>query len=554
MQPRKRKGILAALITITALATTPIHAATITNQPIQIAVSDPANRMEYTPYHGNDYLLFPGGKKVYLDSNRQVIRNGYVIDEFGDLNMTSSDGTVNASRTYEPRTGYSYSSEKKGLQGDYILTESGITGSHMLLNFYLDLADSTEPSNLTYELNGNTYYFNEDMFNVFKKRIKEAQTRDIKVTIVVLLRGNAHCAAMNMMSSGSGATNPSQIYSLNPGSEATQAFLEMLASQLSSDGCHVENWILGNEVNMPNTYNHTGSNDVEKNVSLYARTFKVFSDAVTKFDPYSKLYISLDHSWTDNAGGAGIPGKDFLNQFHLKMKEIAPGVQWNIAFHLYPPDLTKTASMWQNPELNTNETTTPFISPVNLSVLTGYIKDHIGADKRVILSEQGANAKEGETMQATGIAFEYAAAEADPMVDAVIFRSYRDEGTDGQLDLGLVTTSGQREAFQVYQALGTPSWPSMREKYVSSHVVDQKASPDNKSHQATTQTSEAVPPEKLKVVNGSKLKLVDGRVPAGKDDGEDDEREKVEKETENIQEIIEKNVKLKVVDGRMRER
>jgi hypothetical protein len=94
----------------------------------------------------------------------------------------------------------------------------------------------------------------------------------------------------------------------------------------------------------------------------------------------------------------------------------------------------------------------------------------------------------------------------------------------------------------------------MREKYVSSHVVDQKASPDNKSHQATTQTSEAVPPEKLKVVNGSKLKLVDGRVPAGKDDGEDDEREKVEKETENIQEIIEKNVKLKVVDGRMRER
>lgn len=465
--------------------------ADIINTPIRITFSgDIPVQKSYHSALSNEYLLYPSGRKVYLDSEKKAIRDDYVIDENGDLCYADQDGRL----VLQEKTATSTAYEKKGLQGDYILTESGVTGSHMLLNFYLDLADSADPSDLTYELNGHTYYFNPSLYDAFRKRIQEAKQKGIKVTIVLLLRGNAHCAAMEMMSVGKSATDAGKLYALNPKSESVRAFLEMAAMQFSTNGCFVDNWILGNEVNMPNHYNYTGSLDVWSNASLYADTAILLSECVKKYDSASKIYISLDHSWTDNMNGNGIAGKDFLNAFYLKMKEKAPNVQWNIAFHLYAPLLNKTASMWENPDLNSANTLSPFISPVNLSVLTSYVRDRISPDCRIILSEQGFNAREGQELQAKGLAMCFAAAENDPMVDAVIFRSYKDEGTDGDMDLGLISSDGSaRTAYQVYQALETSSWPEIRDKYVDFQIF----AVDNNEH-----AEEAAPSQEIVVRPG----------------------------------------------------
>ena len=69
-------------------------------------------------------------------------------------------------------------------------------------------------------------------------------------------------------------------------------------------------------------------------------------------------------------------------------------------------------------------------------------------------------------MQAKGLAMCYAAAEDDPMVDAVIFRTYIDEGTEGPLDLALVSGAHERESYRVYQAMETAVWESVKRQYL----------------------------------------------------------------------------------------
>ena len=342
---------------------------------------------------------------------------------------------------------------KKGLQGDYILTEQGVTGHHMLLNLYLDEIDSPDLSEKNYVVNGNSYYFKPEVLDAYQTRLKEAAERNIEVTLVLLLRGNAHCNAMGMMAAG--GADPNRLYAMNPNSEALEAFFGIIAHELGSGEYGAANFILGNEVNMPNHYNYTGTLDPEKNAELYVRTFLRFSQMLrVEGDPRAKAYLSLDHSWTDNGAGSGIAGKTFLDLFAKKMAEYDPSCPWNVAYHLYAPDLSRTTSIWTDV---TEEGADPlFISPANLTVLTDYIRENFGEDHRVILSEQGYSIAEGETAQAAALALCYEAAEQNDLVDAVIFRSFKDEGTDGGLDLGLLDAEGNaREAYMVYQEMDT---------------------------------------------------------------------------------------------------
>ncbi len=345
---------------------------------------------------------------------------------------------------------------KKGLQGDYMVTQEGVTGKHMLLNLYLDAIDSEVPTEKNYYVAGNNYYFEPSILSAYETRLKEAAAKDIDVTIVVLMRGNAHCAQMGMMAAGFGATDPNRLYALNPDSDAVEAFFGIIAHDLCNEEYGAKNWILGNEVNMPDAYNFTGTLDLETNVDIYTRTFLLFSQMlrVEGYSGYAKASISLDHSWTDDGNGAGIAGKDFLDLFAKKMKSMDPSCGWNIAYHLYAPDLSKTSSIWTDPELSADDENAKFISPLNLNVLTDYVKENFGDSHRIILSEQGYDISEGETVQAAALAMSYAAAVKNDMVDAVIYRSLVDEGTDAGLDLGLKNADGTpREAFQVYQEM-----------------------------------------------------------------------------------------------------
>lgn len=414
-----------------------------------------------SPYH---WFKYSNGDRGCKDQFGNIIKDDYAISDAGNLCYLNASGVLEIKENSAVASTF----PKKGLQGDYVLSVPGVTGNQILLNLYMNDAVSAEPTALSYMMGANTYYFRPSLYDSLRETITLAQEKGVKVSVVLLLRGNDTLAAMGAMYVGLLSNNPNQFYAFNPDSEVVKAFFAFSAMYLSSGGYHVDHWILGNEVNMPNTYNFTGSLDAEDNAAIYAKTFAVCDQCIRLSDSTSSIYISLDNHWTDNMNGYGIPGRDYLNAFFLEMKHHYPDVKWNLAFHLYAPVLLQTSSIWRNPELNSDENDAKFITPANLSVLTDYVKNRISPDCRIILSEQGYDSHEGEHIQATGLAYCFAAAEDDPMVDAVIFRTLMDEGTEGFLDLALVDNANhEREAYAVYQAIETPAWDMLKQQYLS---------------------------------------------------------------------------------------
>ena len=348
---------------------------------------------------------------------------------------------------------------KKGMQGDYILTEEGVTGKHLLLNLYLDILGSPVETEISQEVNGHDYYFNPVVVSAFQYRLWQAHEKGVDVTLVLLMRGDDYCASLGMMAVGEKATDPRKLYALNPDSEAVEAYFRMISRRFCTGVCYAKNIILGNEVNMPNEWNYTGTLDPRENARLYAETFyKLRHAMVYDGNMFARCYVSLDHSWMDDDDGQGIPGKVFLDLFREELHKISNNTTWHLAYHLYAPNLKKTSSIWRNPGLCENKPDALFVSPSNLEVICDYMRNEVSPTCKILLSEQGFDISEGEQIQAAGVAYCYYAALQQDNVEGVIFRSYKDEGTDGGLDLGFIDREGkEREAYRiVYQLMDGP--------------------------------------------------------------------------------------------------
>ena len=224
-----------------------------------------------------------------------------------------------------------------------------------------------------------------------------------------------------------------------------------IAEMFGSPDCHIDNWILGNEVNQYGTssYNYTGSTDLNTNASVYADSFRILNQALAASgNDSARAYISLDHNWT--ATDTGHSGKQFLDAFVQKLTADDPEAPWSVAWHPYAPVLNSSAStawenkvIWNSPSV-THDINTRYVCGSNLEVLTDYIRGNWGSSHRVILSEQGYDASGSEAYQSAFIAYTFYAAQFNDMVDAVIFRAYIDNPAEGGLLLGLLSGSAAK--------------------------------------------------------------------------------------------------------------
>ncbi len=361
---------------------------------------------------------------------------------------------------------------KKGLQGaNLIQSEYQDLGvKHTLYNCnLLDIIGTKDDHYVEYEYNGKTYYFN--YINGLATQAHQFNEAGIDITVVLLLPYRAQYA--NMIYAGARGDTGRTYYAWNlddPESrELFEAILNFLAETYSVKNgdwneMYIKNWVLGNEVNMPNHWNYTGTLDLNTNVSLYARQYKLLSEILEKharkYNADMKAYISIEHSWTHDDDGRGIAGKTFIDTFAAKLAEIAPGMNWNLAYHPYPAIMTDS-NIWSS-GYTTKDITTPFISGYNLDVLTRYIKNTYGRDKRIILSEQGFTVTGGqEAKQAAALAYTYYMAEFDDMIDAAIFRSLNDtpaEAAQG-FQFGLLNNNGtKRPSYDVFKYMDTEQW------------------------------------------------------------------------------------------------
>lgn len=377
------------------------------------------------------------------------------------VKVPAQDSSEESSSYYRTET-----RTKKGLQEAFsysgVYEDLGI--SHTLINVCINrLLDGNVP----YTYHGKTYYFNY-IPDLSTETVTEFNQNDVGVTVVLLLQMDDISRKYNLIHTGA-LNNTSKLYYgwnvYDPqAAETLAALMDFLANAYGREDCHIDNWVVGNEVNMPNAWNYTGTTNLETNVDIAARSFVIVNDAIKRYNSGAKAYLSLDHSWTHNDEGRGIAGKAFLDAFAVKIEELSEGIDWNIAYHLYAPIMTES-NIWSSryaARYTPESIDADFISAKNLNILTDYVKENFGEKVRIILSEQGFTVYGGqEAKQAAAIAYTYYAAEFNDMVDATMFRSLKDASVEmaDRFYFGLQNSDGsQRMSYNVFKYMDTEEW------------------------------------------------------------------------------------------------
>lgn len=345
---------------------------------------------------------------------------------------------------------------KKGMQGS---TDSDLGLSHTFFNMNLN---SILNGSIPYKYNGKTYYFNDPWSHV----ISACNEAGLTVTGQIMLSYNDSTKYMILKS---GQTPGKPYYAINvqdkKARETFEAVMNFLAERYGREDCHLDNWIIGNEVNIHQAWYYAGNISRSAFMQNYASTFRIMYYAVRSHSANSRVYICTDHTWSDRNGDWG--AKPFMTAFNKEIKAQQKNIQWDLAYHAYPSILTSSAT-WKDKYV-TNKTDTEFVSPKNLSVLTKYVKKNFGSKTRIILSEQGFTSSSGQDVQAAAIAYTYYKAEFDSMIDAVIFRSDIDNAHEGAqgLYMGIKDVNGNKKpAYNVFKYMDTPQ----AEKYTNPYL------------------------------------------------------------------------------------
>lgn len=370
---------------------------------------------------------------------------------------------------------------KKGIQGTEYLTDENpdeLGVSHVLFNIdvmSLINKDAVPGYDYPYTYQGTNYYVKWPDWSQYQ--VKTFNDKGITVTAVLLMSWDDD---LSYLIHPNARQEGHPYYAWNTvdadARKQLEAIFSFLLENYSSDTCHIDNWIIGNEVNMPNHYHYTGTTNAYTNADMYADEYLLFYNVMKSKSSTAKAYISLDHSWSHNDEGRGIAGKEFLNQFNSRINAKQSNVAWNIAYHLYTPIMTSSA-MWepQYSYYTPNNVNADFISGVNLKVLTDYVKNHFGSNVRIILSEQGYTTNGNFDQQAAALAYSYYAAEFNDMIDAFIYRTYYDTYHEAaqNFHFGLIdgydssAVSNKRPIYYVFKYMDTAQSSSYCDRYLS---------------------------------------------------------------------------------------
>ncbi len=357
---------------------------------------------------------------------------------------------------------------KKGRQGCY---DSSLGDKNYFTNFTLNSILGTKSSyNVAYKYNGKTYYFYYPNFGPVSQINEDGGT----VTIQIMLQYDKRCKDLILPS---GRKPGAHYYAFNTDSKAAREKLEaafhFITEYASKENYHVDNWILGNEVNtyanMNAKWYYAGNISREKFIKNYASTFRMLYYAVKSNNKNGRVYICCDHTWINRENDWGT--RYFTEAFHNEIKKQNKKIQWNLAYHAYSAVLTN-ADFWNDGKLAPKNLNADFVSPNNLEIMTEYIKDTFGENVRIILSEQGFSCsggvgspynngrQAGQDVQAAATAYLYYKAQFNDMIDAVIYSSGDHGGAGYQFDfIG-------REAENVYKYMDTPKYGTYVNQYL----------------------------------------------------------------------------------------
>ena len=369
---------------------------------------------------------------------------------------------------------------KKGIQATNFSEVTDTKSKNVFFNLYISDLMRKDSGVETYKYNGKTYHFN-GLYG-YEYLVQQCNAKGIQVTAQISIDKNA---STQSLTTGSSPYAETAYYGWNTDNAATRQTMEAMFAYLGEkfgrNNCYISNWILGNEVNSASGYYYVGNVSFSKFISMYSESFRCLYNAVRSSRGSSKVFICLDNCWNQkNAFSVCYSAKSTLDNFATKISEMQKNVNWNMAYHAYNQPLSDPR-FWSgaNASMFTSDAnSTTFITMRNIDTLTSYVKSRYGSNTRVILSEQGFSSTGGQANQAAALALAYYKAACNPMIDAFIVRSYKDEAHEVAqgLAMGLKDANGKKKtAFNVFSNMDSSNSLKYTEKVLSSQVGNWKA-------------------------------------------------------------------------------
>ena len=370
---------------------------------------------------------------------------------------------------------------KKGIQATDINELTDTKSKTVFFNLYISDLMRKDSGVETYKYNGKTYHFNGLYGYVYL--VQQCNAKGIQVTAQISIDRNA---STQSFITGNSPYAETAYYGWNTDNRTTRQTMEAmfayLGEKFGKNNCYISNWILGNEVNSASGYYYVGNVSFSKFISMYSEAFRCLYNAVKSSRGSSKVFICLDNCWNQkNAFTICYSARSTLESFAAKISDMQKDVNWNLAYHAYNQPLSDS-QFWSgaNASMFTSDAnTTTFITMRNIQTLTDYVKNRFGSNTRIILSEQGfSSTYGGQANQAAAIALAYYKAACNPMIDAFIIRSYKDEAHEVAqgLAMGLKDTNGKKKtAYNVFKNMDSSHSLKYTEKILKSQVGNWKS-------------------------------------------------------------------------------
>ena len=382
--------------------------------------------------------------------------------------------STNTAAYFVPKT-------KKGIQATDINELTDTKSKTVFFNLYISDLMRKDSGVETYKYNGKTYHFNGLYGYVYL--VQQCNAKGIQVTAQISIDRNA---STQSFITGNSPYAETAYYGWNTDNSTTRQTMEAmfayLGEKFGKNNCYISNWILGNEVNSASGYYYVGNVSFSKFISMYSEAFRCLYNAVKSSRGSSKVFICLDNCWNQkNAFTICYSARSTLESFAAKISDMQKDVNWNLAYHAYNQPLSDS-QFWSgaNASMFTSDAnTTTFITMRNIQTLTDYVKNRFGSNTRIILSEQGfSSTYGGQANQAAAIALAYYKAACNPMIDAFIIRSYKDEAHEVAqgLAMGLKDANGKKKtAYNVFKNMDSSNSLKYTEKVLKSQVGNWKS-------------------------------------------------------------------------------
>ncbi|MCA8989626.1 MAG: hypothetical protein KDA78_18405, partial [Planctomycetaceae bacterium] len=338
------------------------------------------------------------------------------------------------------------------------------------------LDNQPHPGWFPFQHAGRTWFVNPGPLARYDQLLKFADEHDIVVSAILLVSFGDSSFAKLIIHPEADRAGHFAMPNLtdSEGVAAYEAVLQFLAQRYCREDREygrIANWIVHNEVDFGWEWTNMGRQPQMVFMDHYLRSLRMVHNVTRRFDPHSRVFISLTHHWNTPAheNWQSYCSREILERL-IASSRIEGDFAWGVAYHPYPQNLRNPAA-WNDHQVN--ETfETPKITPKNIAVLDRWMKQPqmLTSDGRIrglLLSEQGFNtpdySAESQQMQAAGFVYMWRQMRGLSSIEAFHNHRWIDSPHEGGLLLGLRTVpeagkpfGTKKQSWEVYQALGTP--------------------------------------------------------------------------------------------------